>query len=212
MLPPSFRSTWRNRSPLQISNRSLPRARVRSVSDFQAVTKISSLTKERFKNPVRGGQNLTARFQRLENTIRGKDAYSQKISSLSQPADQQLLATHSSDSSLFKGTTFAGFIIPEEPKPPADDECCMSGCAICVYDLYEDSLTAYKDSIMSLRSSLVALGIPEQDWPPKIRRSSKESSAKSSEPKANISLSAFEEMERKLREKRLERAEVEAQS
>ncbi|KIJ91882.1 hypothetical protein K443DRAFT_685677 [Laccaria amethystina LaAM-08-1] len=35
--------------------------------------------------------------------------------------------------------------------PPADDECCMSGCAVCVYDLYEESLASYEDSITTLR-------------------------------------------------------------
>ena len=60
---------------------------------------------------------------------------------------------------------FHGFVVPKEPKPPEPDgefpasfhleldnegaclECCMSGCAVCVYDLYEDALLAYRASM-----------------------------------------------------------------
>ncbi|KAH7921831.1 hypothetical protein BV22DRAFT_994447, partial [Leucogyrophana mollusca] len=151
------------------------------------------------KNPGRGGQNLSERFRRLENTIRGKDAFAKKISALSQTLNEPSTSARlPGGPQLEKNTTFSGFIIPEEPKPPADDECCMSGCAICVYDLYEDSLTAYKESVASLRSSLVASGIPEYEWPSNIRHPVKEPGEK----KTNVSLSAFEEMERALREKR----------
>jgi len=33
--------------------------------------------------------------------------------------------------------------MPEEPETPLPGECCMSGCRVCVYDLYEQNLNQY---------------------------------------------------------------------
>lgn len=88
-------------------------------------------------------------------------------------------------------------------------DCCMSGCAICVYDLYEESLEAYKESLAALRSSLSALSIPESEWPERIRTTTKIPTV---DNRQGAILSAFEEMERQLKEKRERRAAVEAES
>ncbi|KAG6331297.1 hypothetical protein ID866_7795, partial [Astraeus odoratus] len=115
--------------------------------------------------------------------------------------------------------TIAGFPIPEEPRPPADDamasvECCMSGCAVCVYDLYEDSLKEYKQAVATLRASLSALSIPESRWPSHIRMSTTatDEHATSANRQRDAVFSAFDEMERTLKEKREKRAAVEAES
>jgi len=78
----------------------------------------------------------------------------------------------------------------------------MSGCAVCVYDLYQESLDAYKSAVASVRASLASMGVPMEQWPENIRL---DSETKTSPP---ISLSAFEEMERELKARR----EAEAQS
>jgi hypothetical protein len=85
----------------------------------------------------------------------------------------------------------------------------MSGCAICIYDLYEESLEAYKESLAALRSSLSALSIPESEWPERIRTTAKIPAVEKGQ---DAILSAFEEMERQLKEKREHRAVVEAES
>lgn len=77
-------------------------------------------------------------------------------------------------------------------------ECCMSGCAICVYDLHDDSLSAYKKSLAAFRENLVAMGVPEEEWPINVR----EKSTKEKKAVARVSLSAFEEMERSLKAKK----------
>ena len=87
----------------------------------------------------------------------------------------------------------------------------MSGCAVCVYDLHEETLKAYKDAVLSLRNSLSALHIPMDEWPPSIRQQ------RSSEPSApdkrkEVVLNAFEEMERALELKRQSKAEAQARS
>jgi hypothetical protein len=32
---------------------------------------------------------------------------------------------------------------PQPPERPGPDECCHSGCQICVFDLYEEKLARY---------------------------------------------------------------------
>lgn len=86
----------------------------------------------------------------------------------------------------------------------------MSGCAVCVYDLYEESLDAYKESVATLKASLAALSIPESKWPPNIRATTTQSSITMKQK--DVVLSAFEEMERALKEKRDRRTAVEADS
>ncbi|HJV07973.1 MAG TPA: oxidoreductase-like domain-containing protein [Chromobacteriaceae bacterium] len=34
--------------------------------------------------------------------------------------------------------------MPEAPQPPADDECCGSGCEPCVWDRYTAELAEYR--------------------------------------------------------------------
>lgn len=93
-------------------------------------------------------------------------------------------------------------------------ECCMSGCAVCVYDLYEDALAAYKESVATLRADLAAQDIPETEWPAHIRtgRGDEVDKAQTEKPRGAVILDAFEEMERALKEKRERRAAVEAGS
>jgi len=75
----------------------------------------------------------------------------------------------------------------------------MSGCAICVHDLYLDALAAYHESVSSLRSSLSGLDIPESEWPSNIRTSGVESKE---ERKFNVNMDVFLALERSLREKK----------
>lgn len=93
----------------------------------------------------------------------------------------------------------------------------MSGCAVCVYDLHEEELEAYETALTTLRTSLVALGVPQAEWPPRVRPASTSTltaTANAHTPSSNSAaaqsqdksrkgavLSAFEEMERRLAEK-----------
>ncbi|XP_006455244.1 hypothetical protein AGABI2DRAFT_194881 [Agaricus bisporus var. bisporus H97] len=91
-------------------------------------------------------------------------------------------------------TTFKGFVVPIQPLPPHSDECCMSGCAVCVYDLYEESLEAYNQSLETLRKQLTEMNVPEYEWPTNIQTHHTKKST-------NVVMNAFEEMERRLKEK-----------
>ncbi|KJA26916.1 hypothetical protein HYPSUDRAFT_122532, partial [Hypholoma sublateritium FD-334 SS-4] len=150
------------------------------------------------RKPSRGGQNLSSRWTRLEKSIRQKASLSQELEDLAtHDASLPEVLQPRTASKPKSAALFYGFLVPEEPKPPADDECCMSGCAICVYDLHEESLEAFNEAVTALRGSLTARHIPIAEWPVHIRP--KESAAKAGQDsRKGVILSAFEEMERKL--------------
>lgn len=183
-----------------------------STSNDAPSTSTAQVTRGRLRRPQRGGQNLTERYRRLENSVRGKNVLAQATYDISRDSAStaELQASHNSSGSSASANTIAGFVIPEEPKPPADDECCMSGCAVCVYDLYEESLNSYKESVAALRASLAALSIPESQWPSSIRTTTTQAST--AVMQKDVVLSAFEKMERALEERREKRAAVEADS
>lgn len=45
----------------------------------------------------------------------------------------------------------------------------MAGYAVCVYDLYEDFLSAYRASLASLRTQLESVGVVLSEWPSRIK-------------------------------------------
>lgn len=83
----------------------------------------------------------------------------------------------------------------------------MSGCAICVHDLYQESLDAYNESISSLRASLSALSIPEAEWPADIQNNTT-NREEEKKGRGNVSLKAFVEMERALALKKKKESEL----
>lgn len=149
--------------------------------------------------------------------LRGKEGYDTHIAEMREqegPASATRMGS--------KKPTFMGFVVPEKPRPPADDgefvvyhmqavihdsfqECCMSGCAICVYDLYDEAVKDYNTQVSTIRRSLEALQVPKEQWPSSLR--TKRGSGKDTVPKKSITLSAFEELERRLKEKHGSRAE-----
>ncbi|KAG2151149.1 uncharacterized protein EDB93DRAFT_1139358 [Suillus bovinus] len=178
-----------------------------TTSSSNAILSIPFISRNYWNSRRRGGQNLTERYRRLENTLRGKNAIAKQISEISQDARSPSSTSSSHYGAQNAPNTIAGLLIPEEPIPPSDEECCMSGCAICVYDIYEESLEAYKKSIVALRSSLSALSIPDSEWPDRVR-----TNPPAAEKRQDVILNAFEEMERQLKEKKERRAAVETES
>ncbi|GAA5895495.1 hypothetical protein JCM6882_006270 [Rhodosporidiobolus microsporus] len=51
--------------------------------------------------------------------------------------------------------TFLGVELPVKPSPPEEGECCMSGCAHCVYDLYLEDLEVYHSLLSSAKSTVL---------------------------------------------------------
>jgi hypothetical protein len=81
----------------------------------------------------------------------------------------------------------------------------MSGCAICVHDLYQESLDDYNTSVAAVCASLTDMKVPEDEWPETIRPGSEKRMSLSAS-----SLGAFQEMERGLKARR--EAKAQAQS
>ncbi|KAI9459185.1 oxidoreductase-like protein [Lactarius psammicola] len=149
------------------------------------------------------GQNLSERFRRLEKMVLAKHNLNQTITHATPRVSQQpTLSLPTTSRRQPTPATFRGLVIPEIPKAPEPDECCMSGCAVCVHDLYQESLDAYKTAVASVRASLTSMGVPMEQWPKNIRLDSERNTSYS------ISLSAFEEMERELDARR--KAEVQS--
>mgnify|MGYP006315229477 CR=1 FL=1 len=36
---------------------------------------------------------------------------------------------------------------PQPPRQPALEDCCLSGCSPCIFDLYEESLERYRTEL-----------------------------------------------------------------
>ncbi|KAI0765345.1 hypothetical protein C8Q74DRAFT_1318736 [Fomes fomentarius] len=159
------------------------------------------------KRPNRGGQDLSQRYQRLERSLRGKSGYGREIQDLARSGEVADLVPYTSQEDRQKASTstgkstrriFRGFVIPNAPKPPAEDECCMSGCAVCVYDLYDEARKDYIQALDNLRSNLDELNIPESEWPVDIRPDRQGGPV----TKPNVTLSAFEQLEQALKAKK----------
>ncbi|EPQ53574.1 hypothetical protein GLOTRDRAFT_139761 [Gloeophyllum trabeum ATCC 11539] len=148
---------------------------------------------------------LNTANKRLERSLREKASLTEFIGDLpgdtavSSPPGREVHPVHRPSGTV---KTFRGLVIPEEPKPPAADECCMSGCAVCVYDLYEESLQAYNASLNALRSTLRAWNVPESEWPASIRDAGDAAKESEGNKTKNVTLSAFEELEKMLQQKR----------
>jgi hypothetical protein len=85
----------------------------------------------RLKRPTRGGQNLTDRHRRLENSLRGKEARLKQIDHLT---ESSTVVKHPVRRSA---STFQDFVVPEEPKPPGPegtaDFCIQNNLSAYVY-------------------------------------------------------------------------------
>jgi len=100
--------------------------------------------------------------------------------------------------------------VPVRPRAPGPEECCMSGCVNCVHTIYLDELEEYKSKMKGIRERLVHYEPPirPDEWDtqqlgPMPRADASDTEADASEgaetPKLDASMSAFLELERKLK-------------
>ncbi|KIS69952.1 uncharacterized protein UMAG_02464 [Mycosarcoma maydis] len=81
------------------------------------------------------------------------------------PTTEAVLTCSESQSSL-GSTTIRGIAIPLKPPPPGPEECCMSGCAHCAYDIYAEDLQDFHSRLSSVRTQLAQLSPPvtREEW------------------------------------------------
>ncbi|KAF8626747.1 hypothetical protein AX15_004710 [Amanita polypyramis BW_CC] len=140
------------------------------------------------KHQYRGGQNLSERYKRLERSLRGK-AVLEDASMASNPGSGSVNGVATKDKIVF-----GGLEIPKEPKSPESDECCMSGCAVCVYDLYEEAMERYREEMGMVEGRLRQMGVEGSGWPVGKDREGG--------TRQSVVLDAFGELERQLAAKR----------
>lgn len=65
--------------------------------------------------------------------------------------------------------SFRGIEIPTKPTPPAEGECCQSGCARCTYDVYLEDLELYHEDLADAKAKIMVLGeVRREDWPEEL--------------------------------------------
>ncbi|CAO1634110.1 unnamed protein product [Parajaminaea phylloscopi] len=106
-----------------------------------------------------------------------------------------------------------GVRIPRRPIAPGSEDCCMSGCARCVYDLYKEDLEAYQDDMTHARTQLLAMDLQEGEWREDLlgRRTASDGTTTASNVRGDVTvgaedidptIQAFLDMERALKNKR----------
>lgn len=74
------------------------------------------------RRPISHGQNLSHRYTRLENALRGKAGYLAEMNDLTMGGGiEPMTVAGSSKDRKVTQRTFMGLNIPEKPTPPADD-------------------------------------------------------------------------------------------
>ncbi|KAL0077775.1 oxidoreductase-like protein [Phycomyces blakesleeanus] len=84
--------------------------------------------------------------------------------------------------------------IPLPDKPEAPENCCMSGCAHCVWDMYQEDMEDFQAKREAIRQRFEEAGEP---LPAMLGRSNK-SAAREVEEAMDPTMRAFLEMERKM--------------
>lgn len=126
----SIKATWRkcgqncrNNNVVKLTNFSGVRQLSSSTSSSPS-TPTPSSTISRLKHPTRGGQNLSKRYERLERSARGKEAYTrlrEGNAELGTAGSSNAMAGGGSESLKKQPMMFEGFVVPEEPKEPGPD-------------------------------------------------------------------------------------------
>ncbi|KAG0294577.1 hypothetical protein BGZ96_000925 [Linnemannia gamsii] len=102
-------------------------------------------------------------------------------------------------------TDYHGFKVPVKPSPPGAEDCCMSGCAHCIYDIYEDDRQEYKTKLAKILDDISKAGLPP---PPNISNKKGQGggasagnaqSANDEDDDMDPGMKAFLELERKLK-------------
>ncbi|KAG0369546.1 oxidoreductase-like protein [Gamsiella multidivaricata] len=119
-----------------------------------SVLPTASEIKNGYSNTLPIAAAMVAASARMENTL--PTAVSQESASFTTGAWSSL----SQPSSSAEPTLYHGFSIPVKPMPPGAEDCCMSGCAHCIYDVYEEDRQEYKQKLTRVLGEIEKAGLP----------------------------------------------------
>jgi hypothetical protein len=85
------------------------------------ITSKFTKTIARLKKPSRGGRNLSERYRTLERALRGKEAFARGKEELDHHVPVISISVEDTNPKKESVETIHGFVVPQEPKPPADD-------------------------------------------------------------------------------------------
>ncbi|KAG8941178.1 hypothetical protein FRC00_012501 [Tulasnella sp. 408] len=171
----------------------------------------------------RGGRNLSARFEppaqpaflntdepHLHESALKAQSIGLSPEGLSNPktveAAARLSNSKAGDGPHSNDNNIGGVkvVMPEKPSPPGPEDCCMSGCAVCVNDLYVEALRDYKASLRSIRDKLEREAVHQSLWPKEIIELNPRGEAQQEDfddADLDPATKVFMEMERKLKMK-----------
>ncbi|KAF9430290.1 hypothetical protein BGZ76_000888 [Entomortierella beljakovae] len=141
----------------------------------------------------------------LAKTSSSSNEFPQASSNLDPPTADTLGSTTSTAGTGSKlsspksgSTMYHGFSIPVKPNPPGAEDCCMSGCVHCVYDIYEEDRQEYKEALAEVLESIKKAGLPP---PPNIKTSGVAGTGggKDDDSDMDPSMKAFLDLEKKLK-------------
>ncbi|UZJ54213.1 hypothetical protein CBS101457_003533 [Exobasidium rhododendri] len=157
-----------------------------------------------------------------------KELHPDQVDLISDPAQEERkrvsdgLPMSAMDLAMNKGVDkphmIRGVAIPNKPSPPGPEDCCMSGCARCVYDLHLEDLQDYQQDLSVVRNRLLSISPPlrKEEWnvdllgqrPEEQSVDDRRSAAEKAEAEVdavignlNPSMKAFLQLERSLKKK-----------
>ncbi|EGG02547.1 uncharacterized protein MELLADRAFT_66303 [Melampsora larici-populina 98AG31] len=93
----------------------------------------------------------------FKETDGDSDGFEPLVSSLPNTSQVQSLLNLSASEGKRQELTL---LVPAKPTPPGPEDCCMSGCAHCVHDIYMEELQAYKCAMRNVKQKVQELGSP----------------------------------------------------
>ncbi|KAF8313381.1 hypothetical protein F5887DRAFT_908947 [Amanita rubescens] len=167
---------------------SLHRYHDTSSPSFQSQRDIATTTSAQLSK-TRGGQNLSERYKRLERSLRGKDkgtGNEMRLTGKRSEGTRELKYEGSPRRRILKVSRDS--LMRRRDKAEKGGECCMSGCAVCVYDLYEEAVEMWKVEVEGVKGRLREMGVDESEWPVGLQ----------TRQRKNVVQDAFEQLEREL--------------